>query len=173
MQQSLQTSINLSNENSKESCEEIYFNRWADIQFDGTLEVIDHGIEAIVYLVKLGVDEQNPEVAESVTEEIECTAYWTACKLWTILALNPTNYAHLPFDLDRTLNSAVGQYLSYLPKNVSKAINAGTELAIKCTDILPIHELSELELGYRTWVTPRLINHLIFNGYTTEESDNI
>lgn len=169
MQQTLQTTINLLRETSQESCEEIYFNRWADIQFDGTLEAVDHGIEAMVYLAQLITQEQNPEIVECAAEELECTAYWTACNLRTILAFYPTRCTHLTFNPSHILNSAIGQYLPYLPKDALKAINLGVELATKCTDTLPLQELSECERDYRTWVTPHLINHLVFSGYIFED----
>ena len=129
---------------------ETCFERWADIQFDGTLEAIDQGIEAMVNLAKVALENQDRSIRENAMDDLEGAAYATTCELRKALALDSTRVAALCFDPGHLLCAAVGQYLPYLPNDVQKTIVAGAELAQKCIlGVLSVNELSEVELRYR------------------------
>lgn len=147
----------------QESYGKACIDRWADIQFDGTLEAIDQGIEAMVNFAKGAMDNQYRSIRENAMDDLEAAAYATTRELREALALNPTRVAALCFDPGHLLCAAVGQYLPYLPNDVQKTIVAGAELAEKCTlGILNADELSEIELHYREWVIPYLTRHMIY-----------
>jgi hypothetical protein len=154
------------NQRNRELCEEIYFNRWANLQLDGTIEALDDGIQGMVYCGQLLIDGQDVSSTESLLDDVEFGAYWTKCKLEEILALETGRCSYLPFDAGHLLSSAVGQYLLYLPQCMHKTIIEGVELANKCRgNLFQPDELSQFERDYREWVIPRLISHLIFDPY--------
>lgn len=139
------------------------FDRWADAQWDGTLQAIDEGIEFMVSLSKAMAQSRPHDIREDAMDDLEAAAYAVTDELRKILALDPARVAILPFDPGRLLCKTVEQYLLYLPKGARQTITAGANLTCRCRlGVLEPDELSEAEFFYREWVTPHLMRHLIY-----------
>ena len=139
-----------------------FFCRWADIQFNGSLEAVDQGIEAMVDFARVIMENPDHNSTDDAIDDLECAAFATIRELRKILALYPKRIACLPFDGGLLLFCAVSQFFPFPSKTLQSAIVSGAELAENCSlDILNSSDLSEEEISYRIWITPRIICHLI------------
>jgi hypothetical protein len=142
--------------------EEICLNRWADVQIDGSLQTIDQGIILMIRLAERIARASDASVVEAALDDLESAAYSTARAMRCPIALYPTRQAALPFDAGHVLSAAVDQFLPRSIQAVWQTIDAGAALAKRCAiATLPRDKLSELEIAYLDWATPRLIGHIL------------
>ncbi len=151
--------------------DERFWGRWADAQFDGTLEAVDRGIDAMIQLVAAFDIAEGVEQVQEVLDDLEGTAFATTREMCKVLALDLTRPVPPPFSASNVLVETVGQYIWFVPDVAIDAIRAGAELFLRAAyETLFPKALSEIDHDYAEWVTPRLMNHLIYQ-YLDEAYD--
>ena len=155
----------------EEKCAPFFECRWANAQFDGTLEAVDRGVDAMIQLTAALNNAWGPEQVQETLDDLEGTAFATTREMCKVLALDLTRPVPPPFSAGNVLVEAVGQYIWFMPDAVIDAIRAGAELFLRTAHgtLFP-KVLSEIDHDYAEWVAPRLMNHLIYQ-YVDEPRD--
>lgn len=160
---SLSQSTRVSNENLDLHKFPISFlERWKDLQFDGSIEALDLGVETMVSYATQWLESKTDEERKAALEELECASFATSLELRKTLAYIPGRLSIVPLEIGNFLFEAVSQFLLYTHNDIKWAILRGVKLLRKCcSDILEISDLSKEEIAYREWVTLYLFHHLI------------
>jgi hypothetical protein len=164
----------IANPTEMDRCGLIYQNRWADIQFDGTLQAVDEGIEFMTQLTARAANSRVADVVEETLDDLEAAAFATALQLRRCLTLDAARPVHMSYEVACVLHTAVSQYSLYLPQDISMAILNGVALATTCrVGITPRNRLTDLERGYVEWVIPLLTRHLVCEPCDDERARDI
>ena len=132
-------------------------NRWADLQFDGTIDLLNHGIETMTLYAKLALESKTVGERDAALEELECASFATSHELRKILAYIPGRFGKISFDAGALLFDAVSQFLLYTHNDIKWAIARGVGL----TSVINNPNVTPEEVAYQEWVTPHIFHHLI------------
>lgn len=143
--------------------EQVYMNRWANLQIDGTIAAIDEGIGAMIQLAAVVTHGHVADGVEDPLDDLEGASLATTLKLRQAFTLHPRRTAHVLLDVPSFLVEAVGQYIANMHHAAADAIVAGARQAMSCgPHTLTSDALFEAERGYVEWVVPRVVSHLVY-----------
>lgn len=138
-----------------------YFSRWADAQFDGSMDGVDRAIAAMTQFALVAQAADDPAIAQSARHEVSRAAGNATSRLQAVLALHAGRVTHVPFPPGFVLVAAIGRTLPNVSHAVRRAVEDGANLAERPNaGLLESADLSDEELAYRVWATPLLLRHL-------------